>query len=248
MSVAAAGRPAPVRVLLYHHVGRFSRPSRQLGLYCHADAFARQMAYLARSPLAVVSLDRAIAAIAGRSPLTEPAVVLTFDDGFQDFEQHAWPVLRTHGFPATVFAVSDRLGASADWLTSPSAGNDRLMSATTLRTLADDGLDVGAHAATHPRLSRLDPRQRDTEIADARKRLQDVLGQPVDHFAYPYGDYDADVRERVAAAGFTSALTCIRDRAERAADMFEIPREGISFKDGALRYAYKTRWRHGRLR
>ena len=92
------------------------------------------------------------------------------------------------------------------------------------------------------------PAERDAEIAAARHRLQDALGRPVAHFAYPYGDYDADVRERVAAAGFTSALTCIRDRAERATNLFEIPREGISYRDGPLRYAYKTRWRHNRRR
>ncbi|KEZ79052.1 polysaccharide deacetylase family protein [Salinisphaera hydrothermalis] len=235
-------------MLLYHHVGRFARPARQLGLYCHADAFARQMAYLARSPLTVVSLDRALAAITGQAPLGAPSVVLTFDDGFEDFREYAWPVLRAHGFPATMFAVADRLGARADWLTSPSAGDDRLMDAATLRALADDGLDIGAHSATHPRLSRLPPAKRDAEIADARNRLQDALGRPVKHFAYPYGDYDADVRDRVAAAGFASALTCIRDRAERAANAYEIPREGISYKDGRLRYAYKTRWRHNRRR
>lgn len=241
-------RSAPIRVLLYHHVGRFERPRRQFGLYCHADTFARQMAYLARSPLRVVSLNRAVAAIRGDAPLHEASVVLTFDDGFQDFADHAWPVLKKHAFPATVFAVSGRVGKRAEWLTGPSVGNDRLMTAATLRSLAADGLDVGAHTATHPRLSALAPAQRDVEIGDARHRLEDTLGRPVRHFAYPYGDYDADARERVAAAGFVSGLTCIRDRAERAANLYEIPREGISYKDGALRYAYKARWRHRRRR
>lgn len=236
---------APIRVLLYHHIGRFDRPERQLGLYCHVDHFARQMAGLARSSLAVISLDRALAAIAGRAPLGRPAVVLTFDDGYQDFHDHAWPVLRAHALPATVFAVSGRLGARADWPSQPTVGDDRLMDAATLRSLADQGLEIGGHTATHPRLSRLTPAERNREIGDARLRLEDAIGRGVRHFAYPYGDYDADARERVAAGGFASGLTCIRDRAERADNLFEIPREGISYKDGWLRYAYKTRWRHG---
>lgn len=236
---------APIRILLYHHVGRFARPERQLGLYCHVDRFARQMAWLARSRLSVVSLDRALAAIDGRMQLDGPAVVLTFDDGFQNFHDHAWPILKSHDFPASVFTISDRLGATADWLSRPATNEDRLMDAATLRSLADQGLEIGAHTATHPRLSTLAPARRDAEIGAAKRRLEDALGREVRHFAYPYGDYDADSRERVAAAGFVSGLTCIRDRAERAANSFEIPREGISYKDGPLRYAYKARWRHG---
>lgn len=234
-----------IRVLLYHHVGVHARPTRRLGLYCEVDRFRRQMAALARSNIAVISLSEAMAAIAGGASRPGRAVVLTFDDAFCDFHEHAWPILREHDLPATVFAVSERVGQTADWI-EQSVADNRLMAGPELRELAAAGIEIGAHSATHPRLSRVAPAERDREIAGARQSLEDLLGRAVTHFAYPYGDYDADVRERVEAAGYAGALTCIRDRAERAANRYEIPREGMSYKDGALRFAYKTRWRHGR--
>ncbi|RJS91035.1 polysaccharide deacetylase family protein [Salinisphaera sp. Q1T1-3] len=247
MNAATPAAGAAIRVLLYHHVGVFAKPPNRLGLYCHVDRFARHMRQLVRPDLTVISLDRALAALRGEAPLKQPGVVLTFDDAFVDFHCHAWPILAYHGFPATVFAVSDRLGATADWQTEAySEADHRLMDGPALRELADAGIEIGAHSATHPRLSRLNAAERTHEIDDSGKRLADVLGREVRHFAYPYGDYDADVMARVENAGFASGLTCIRDRAERAASRYEIPREGMSFKDGPLAFAYKTRWRHGR--
>lgn len=231
---------------MYHHVARFGRPTRQRRMYCHVDQFARQMAWLDRSPLDVISMDRALEAIEGRSPLTRPSVALTFDDGFQDFHDFAWPILRKYGFPATVFAVSDRLGVRADFLSFPQICSDWLMDAATLRRLADEGLDIGGHTATHPRLNELPAARRDAEIGDAKKRLEDVLGREIRHFAYPYGNYDADARDRVAAAGFASAVTIVDGRADRSVNPFEIPRVGISFRDGPIRYWHKLRLRYNR--
>src|SRR5699024_2393221 len=102
--------------------------------------------------------------------------VLTFDDGFQDFHDHAWPVLKSYDLPAMLYAISDRLGGKQDWgAPSPFADNN-LMDAPTLRTLANDGLDVGGHTATHPQLSKLSPSEQTTEIRDAKLRLEDILG------------------------------------------------------------------------
>lgn len=247
MAETAKTPTTSIRILMYHHVGRFPRPSKQRGLYCHIDQFTRQMGYLARTGLPVISMDRALEALSGRQPLAQPGIVLTFDDGFQNFGDFAWPVLKAHGFPATLYAISDLLGGRAEFLTHPAICSDQLMSGATLRALADDGLDVGGHTATHPSLSTLPHDKRDDEISGAKRRLEDILGREVRHFAYPRGDYDSDARDRVAAAGFASAVTTKRARADKAPNVFEIPRIGISFKDGLLRYRLKARWRYNRV-
>jgi len=78
--------------------------------------------------------------------------VLTFDDGYQSFYEHALPVLERYGFPATVFAVADRLGGTAEWLEAP-APRPPLMDAPTLRELRPSRRGGGSHSRTHPRLS-----------------------------------------------------------------------------------------------
>jgi len=244
MAETATGKTAPIRILMYHHVARFPKPRQQRRLYCHVDQFARQMAYLARSSINVISMDRALDAITGRSPLPGPSIVLTFDDGFQNFHDFAWPILRTHDFPATIFPVTRLLGGRAEFLTHPPLCSDRLMDAATLRQLASEGVDIGGHTATHPSLTKLAHHKRDAEISDAKKELEDILGKQIRHFAYPRGHYDADACVRVAAAGFVSALTTADARADKAPNAFEIPRIGISARDGALRYYMKLHWRY----
>ena len=69
------------------------------------DAFERHVRWLASGRVQVMALDDL-----ARSHSDAPAVALTFDDGFENFATHAAPLLRVHGFPATVFVVTDRVG------------------------------------------------------------------------------------------------------------------------------------------
>lgn len=238
-------QPVPIRILMYHHVGPFERPERQLGLYCHFDQFARQMQSLVQARLDVISLDQAVSALQGHEHLVRPGIVLTFDDALQNFHDYAWPVLRRYALPATVFAVSDLVGDRARWMHNPLPGSDRLMDNATLRYLARQGVTIGAHSATHPHLSQLDHDQRDSQIRHVKQDLEDMLGQEIRHFAYPFGDYDEDICDRVRRAGFVSAVATQRARADQAGDIYKLPREGISYKDGAMRFFHKTRLRHG---
>jgi peptidoglycan/xylan/chitin deacetylase (PgdA/CDA1 family) len=107
-------------------------------------------------------------------------VVLTFDDGFANFAEEAWPILHRLAFKATVFAVVDRIGQTADWLSS--GDRPRLMNMATLRQLAGQGVEIGSHTLTHPRLAALPVTAQRREIADSKKKLEDSLGQAVLHF------------------------------------------------------------------
>src|SRR5699024_6566622 len=147
-----------------------------------------------------------------------------------------------------VYAISERIGATQDWHDMPAHGSGRLMDARTLRHLADEGLDIGGHTATHPHLHRLPRDQRNHEIVEAKHSLEDKLGREVRHFAYPFGDYDADVRDRVADAGFHTAVTTRRGLADASCNLFEVPRIDITYKDVGYRYWRKARWRKFRRR
>src|SRR5690606_24980884 len=80
-------------------------------------------------------------------------VALSFDDGYADF-LHVWPWLRELGFRVMVFAVSAKLGGVADW---EGAARLPLLARDNLSALAQQGVEVGAHSATHARLSQLPP-------------------------------------------------------------------------------------------
>ncbi len=104
-----------VVVLTYHRVDEPGVDGRDDRLISATPAqFEVQMAHLARG-YAPVSIDDVLAARDGGRPLPARAVLVTFDDGCEDFEHHAWPVLARHGVPATVFVPTAFVGRPDRW-------------------------------------------------------------------------------------------------------------------------------------
>lgn len=238
------GQP-PVSILMYHQVGRFARPKAHRAVYCDVGRFAWQMGWLKRGGYHVISLDEAWRGLYQGAPLPERAVVLTFDDGYENFAEHAWPILRRHGFPAAVFLVASLVGRRADWL-DDMGERPALMSGPTIRRLQGEGVTFGSHAVDHVRLSALPAHEQRRQIVDSKRMLEDLLGQPVRHFCYPYGDYDAHCRDLVAEAGYCTGLTCIRGAANTADNAFELPRKAISYGDNLLGFWWKLHMKHDR--
>ena len=81
------------------------------------------------------------------------------------------------------------------------------MDASQVREWLAAGHEIGSHTLTHPFLTRLPPRRAKEEITASRKKLEDLFGRAVRHFCYPYGDWNAAVRDQVMAAGYTTACT-----------------------------------------
>lgn len=97
-------RPDQLAVLTYHRVDwQDARPCLSPAqLSATPDAFEQQMVHLAQR-CHVVSIDDALASVRDGAPLPPRAVLVTFDDGYCDFAEHAWPVLRKLGLPVTLF-------------------------------------------------------------------------------------------------------------------------------------------------
>lgn len=229
---------------MYHQVGPFQRVPSHRAVYCHHRRFARQMAYLKWAGYRVVDLAEGLAALrAGGLP--PRAVCLTFDDGYRNFLDYAWPVLEHYRYPVTVFLVSGRIGGEADWLTAAGLAPAALLDAQDIRRLQRAGVRFGAHSRSHPRLTRLPDAALAEEVAGSKADLEALLDAPVEGFCYPSGDFDARVRAAVAAAGFRMALTCVRGDARVTDDPLALPRKAISFGDSLLGYGWKLARRKG---
>lgn len=222
-------------VLLYHRIGtaKTRRPH-----FCDINRFRSQMRWLRLLGYQVISLREARAGLFEHAPLPKRPVVLTFDDGFQDFHDHAYPLLREFGYPATVFVVAGLLGQSPLWLTDVEA-SARIMSGAMLRTVLQGNIEIGAHTVSHPHLPAVTAELQEREIAHSKKILEDEIGEPVSAFAYPFGSYDNAVRDSVARAGYETAVTINRGLANWAANPLEIPRKAISWGDNPVGFLYK---------
>jgi peptidoglycan/xylan/chitin deacetylase (PgdA/CDA1 family) len=230
---------------MYHQVGRFPKPKNHKAVYCDVGRFRAQMAYLKWGGYNVLSLEQLYRGLFEGAALPARSVVLTFDDGYENFREHAWPVLQRYGFPATVFMVTRLLGRNAEWL-GPDFADAPLMDGAAVRELDAQGVSFGSHTLNHPRLSRLDAAQMRREIFDSKAALEDVLGHAAPDFCYPYGDYDERARDLVAEAGYRQGLTCIRGAANTADNAFELPRKAISWGDNLVGFAWKLHMKHER--
>jgi peptidoglycan/xylan/chitin deacetylase (PgdA/CDA1 family) len=191
-----------VTVLCYHRLG-FAASKM---VVAPAD-FEAQLDWLAREHYRVIRLADLAEFLAGRRQLPQRSVVITFDDGYESIYRYAYPVLRKHGYPATLFMYTDFIGA-----------RDAL-SWTQLDTMSRSGLvDIGAHSKTHRNLARplageSDEAYRqslDTELRQPRTVLERQLGAAgvqVRNFAYPYGDANDAVLQVAQREKYALGLT-----------------------------------------
>jgi peptidoglycan/xylan/chitin deacetylase (PgdA/CDA1 family) len=194
-----ADRYQVVPILCYHRFG----PAAARMVVTPAR-FAEQLAWLADNGYHVVPLARLAGWLEGREALPPRAVVITIDDGYESVWQYAWPLLREHGFPATVFVYPDFVGAGG------------ALSWVQLEELAASGLvDVQSHSKSHRDLALRLPDETDAQYRQAieaearvpRELLEKRLGVPQRFYAYPYGDANELVLEALARQHYRLGLT-----------------------------------------
>jgi peptidoglycan/xylan/chitin deacetylase (PgdA/CDA1 family) len=208
----AKGLPPPL-ALAYHGVADVPIREDPEHLFVRLEDLERQIGKLRAWGYELVTfgeLARAVAETGGAG-----LAALTFDDGLVDNLKLA--VLDT---PATVFVVSGWLGQP-----HPAAPWTRIVTAEELRELRADGLEIGGHSATHADLSVLAYDDALAELRRGKQELEDVLGEPVEVAAYPYGRANADTIRAARDAGFRAA--CAATARGSWTDPHHLPRQDM---------------------
>jgi peptidoglycan/xylan/chitin deacetylase (PgdA/CDA1 family) len=150
------------------------------------EVFHRQIESLAESGIPLVHLDQ----ISSRPG----AVAITFDDGYRNLVEYAFPVLERFRVPATVFVVSRYCGLVNAWPSqAPGVVPELPLMSWEELAAAPRGIAIGAHTATHPRLPALAPAECDRELYECREAIEQRLARPVRWLAYPYGSCSTGV-------------------------------------------------------
>jgi len=178
---AAAGR-MPLSILFYHRVAD-RHPNAWTAT---TRTFRRHLDWL-QGHCQLAGLEDVQRRIrSGRN--ARPIVSLTFDDGYADNCATAIPLLIERGIPCTYFVSVDHVLHGRPFPHDVAAGRPLAPNdLRQLRAMAEAGIEIGAHTATHADLGAVDETQLYEELVAAKVRLEDALGRGVRYFAFPYG-------------------------------------------------------------
>jgi len=212
----------PVPVLMYHSIATSAtRKFRRFAV--EPTEFAAQMEYLNDAGYTPVTA----AELAGGRPgdqLPPRPVVLTFDDAYTDFYTAALPVLREHGFRATLYVPTAYVGSTTRFNVSLGEENRAVLSWQALADIAAEDIEVAAHSHAHPQLDRVPAEVISDEVGRSRRLLEDKLGLAVDGFAYPFGYWNSAARAAVADAGYRYAFAVAELMTAPGDDLLTLPR------------------------
>ena len=188
-----------ITILCYHRFG-----ARASNLTVTPAAFDAQMGYLARNGYTVIPLARLSGYLEGREPIPRKAVVITIDDGYRSTFEVAYPVLRRHRFPATVFLYTDFVGAP-----------DALTWAQMKEMTASGLVDVQPHSKTHSNLTLRLPDESEARYRERTRReveapvevIRAQLGHASLAYAFPYGDVNDTVVGELRSKGVKLGVT-----------------------------------------
>ncbi len=209
-----------VAVLVWHDV----LPAKDVYFDTTTAEFAQQLDTIARGGFHVVTLEQLRDRLTRGTPLPSKAIVLTFDDNARGIGENAFPLLRKHGFHATLFVHTNYVGKKTS-----KAHN----SWDDLRSMERSGLiDVQSLTANHPPdLTKLSDADVTHELALSKRSLERRLGRLVFALVYPYDVYDTRVERLAAAAGYTLGFTEDHGNATESTSLLEIHRYSITVRE-----------------
>jgi peptidoglycan/xylan/chitin deacetylase (PgdA/CDA1 family) len=217
-----AERPQQLPVLMYHSVAA-DGPVELARYRVTPEDFQSQMTWLRRHGYHTITSEELEWFLANRHPFVGRPVVITFDDGLQDFADVAWPMLRRCDFGAEVFVVTDFVGQTSAW-EAKGADTTPLMAASTITRLASEGVTFGSHLATHRSADGLSTHELAGELVRSRAMLQRWTTKPVHAVAAPFGLTDQRLRGLAAQCGYRVGYSTRDAVAQLTSDAHEVPR------------------------
>lgn len=212
-----------VPILMYHNIGYAKG-----GSFVTPENFARQMEYIKKNNYEVITLDEFVESIKDKKLLKRNKVVITFDDGYKDNFEYAYPVLKKFGFPATIFLITDWIGTNKDILTW-----------YQIMPMSKGGISFGGHTKTHRYLGDVqDKKTAMEEINGVKKAIEQKTGLPVEYFSYPIGGFNKIAKETVIEAGYKGACTTNRGKDIFNNNIYELQRIKVTNSDAVKPFSF----------
>lgn len=226
LSYLFGGSFAPI--LCYHSINRKSNEECNP---LHPDLFERHLTFI-KENFKVISLRELVLSLRSGSKIPENSLVLTFDDGYLDNFEVAFPILKKYECHATIFVVTDFIDQEVQLIDNKGW---KAMNWKQIKKLDESKfVEIAAHGQTHRILSSLSKSSAEKEIVISRDRLEMKLGRPVDLFAFPNGqisDIPRDATKLLTDCGFIAACSTIWRTTQNNSNIFILNRLMVNHDD-----------------
>lgn len=218
------------RILSYH--GIQEKPSNPYAVSTYD--FSLQMQHLAEQfkPLALETL---IKLLKDRAPLPPRAIAVTFDDGYSDVYDTAYPILKSLSIPATVFLPAAFIHPASSKVSALKLSQANFLSWEQVQEMSQEGMiSFGSHTLRHFSLAKIPSEEVLYELESSKAAIEEKINRPVQGIAYPYGtvrDFNPQVKQLTAAAGYHWAVTGLSGLNTYHADFFALRRTKIERSD-----------------
>lgn len=192
------------------------------------EVFEQHLAYLKKEGYQTISLDDLIYYLAQGRPLPagDKSILITFDDGYVDNYDNAFPLLQKYGFTGVFFVITELAERASAGMTAPDGVRyaDVYMGWDQLREMAAAGMEVECHARVHEDLTENDDARLVWQVLGCREMIESQLGQRPRYVAYPSGIYDQRVASVFASDGYWAGITTQQGTLQDSAHPFELKR------------------------
>ena len=199
--------------MCYHKVNDHDRDYMTVSV----QNFKAQMEFLNEQGYEMVSLNELVKGTGDKGQGAR--VVITFDDGYEDIYQNAFPVMKQYGFKGIVFLIVEQVGGKG------------FLSRDHILEMAKAGFEFGSHTLSHAELTKADDGQKKKEIMGSKKMLEQNLGIPIRFFCYPRGLYDKASVQLVKDAGYLGACSNVPGANGKGLNAFLLRRTEVAPHD-----------------
>ena len=188
-----------VPILMYHYI---SKPPEDADEYrtdlsVTPDQFREQLSYLKDNGYTTIDLYDLSQAIVSQIELPEKPIILTFDDGYLDNYENAFPVLQEFGYEGTFFVVTEFIDKQ----------REGYMTWAMVEEMARSGMRMESHSRTHPDLRGISRERLIWEILGSQETLAAHIGYIPRYFCHPGGWYDEATIQMLQELNFWGATT-----------------------------------------
>ncbi len=228
-----------LQVLMYHRVcgEQESVTSRYV---VSKRTFRRQMKFLTLHGFCTPTIENILRGVPSHCPAKRQPIIITFDDGYLDTYEYAFPVLQEFGLSAMVFLITDFSRGVNSWDENGALSKAPLLRPDHIRKMSESGIQFGIHSFTHPSLPSLSDAELEQELSLGRAAWRDATHQTFLTLAYPYGDVNQRVKNAAKKAGYHCAFSAYSGPLRYSSDLFEIRRIFMTNRSSPFYLLYKT--------